>query len=129
MMGSMDWSAEGLLDGLEDDAARAARTRLLDTLHADGVPVEELRAAIAEDRLVLVPIERALLAPARYTLAQVAERAGVAIELADRRLRTLGVTIPQDPATAAFGDDEVAAVRRGKALPRAGDGSGRRAAA
>ena len=123
-MRSMDWSTEGLLDGLEDDAARAARVRLLDTLHADGVTVAELRAAIAEDRLVLVPIERALLAPARYTLAEVAERAGVAIELADRRLRTLGVTIPQDPATAAFGT--TSSPRSGAAGPSGSRGWTRR---
>ena len=33
----MDWDAEGLFDGLEDDAAREARRRLLDELHAQGM--------------------------------------------------------------------------------------------
>ena len=37
----MDWEAEGLLDGVEGEA-RQARRALLETLHADGVEVEEL---------------------------------------------------------------------------------------
>ena len=41
----MDWEAEGLLEGLTDDAARDARRALLDKLQAEGVPVEELRQA------------------------------------------------------------------------------------
>lgn len=107
----MDWGAEGLLAGLDAEAA-AARARLLDALHADGVALEDLRAAVAEDRLVLVPIERALLAPAKYTFAELVERGGQPAEETGRRLRTLGITVPEDPATRAFGDDEVAAVRR-----------------
>jgi adenylate cyclase len=110
-MSSMDWGAEGLLAGL-DDGAREGRARLLDALHADGVSVEELRAAVAEDRLVLVPIERALLAPAKYTLAELVEQGGRDAEVTERRLRALGITVPEDPATKAFGDDEVEAVRR-----------------
>ena len=113
-MPSMDWGAEGLLAGLDDEGARS-RARLLDALHSDGVALEELRAAVAEDRLVLVPIERALMGPARYTLAEVAERGGLAQDVTERRLRALGVTIPDDPDTAAFGDDEVEAVGRGRA--------------
>jgi adenylate cyclase len=117
----MDWGAEGLLEGL-DGPAGAARARLLDALHADGVPLEELRAAVAEERLVLLPIERALLAPARYTLAELAERAGLPPEATERRLRTLGITIPEDPETRAFGDDEVEVVRRGRQYLEAGMG-------
>jgi adenylate cyclase len=109
----MDWSAEGLLDGLEGDA-REARGRLLDALYRDGVPLEELRAAVAEDRLVLIPIERALLGPAQYTLAEIAERGGLPLEATRRRLRTMGITVPEDPDTRAFGDDEVEVVRRGR---------------
>ncbi len=109
----MDWGAQGLLDGL-DEAAAEARARLLDALNDDGVTVDELRAAVAEDRLVLMPIERALLAPARYTLAELIERGGLSPATTERRLRTLGVTVPEDPTTKAFGDAEVEAVRRGK---------------
>ena len=38
----MDWDTEGLLEGLEDDAARDARRRLLDELHAGGMGVEPM---------------------------------------------------------------------------------------
>jgi adenylate cyclase len=107
----MDWESEGLLNDLEGEA-RDARARLLEALYADGVPVEELRAAVAEDRLVLVPLERALMALPNYTLAEVAERSGVPAEDAELRLRNLGVNIPDDPDVRAFGRDEVRAVRR-----------------
>ena len=56
----MDWDAEGLLEGLEDDAARDARRRLLDELHAGGMDVDELRRVVAEDKLVLAPVAQAL---------------------------------------------------------------------
>jgi adenylate cyclase len=107
----MDWAAEGLLDELEGDA-RKARVRLLDKLHADGVALEALRAAVEEDRLVLLPIELALMSPAQYTLAELAERGGLTVEQTERRLRALGVSIPDDRDTQAFSDDEVEAVRR-----------------
>ena len=35
----MDFAAEGLLDGLEDERARAERVALLEELVADGVPL------------------------------------------------------------------------------------------
>lgn len=117
----MDWGSEGLLDGLDDDSAQA-RARLLDALHADGVALAELKAAVAEDRLVLVPIERALMGPAKYTLAEIAEHGGLPVEMAERRLRLLGVTMPDDPATPAFGEDEVEVVRRGAGFREHGIG-------
>ena len=70
----MDWDAEGLLDGLEADE-RAAREELLDRLHDQGVTLEELRAAVAEDRLVLLPVERLL--GGRYTADEVEEQTGI----------------------------------------------------
>jgi adenylate cyclase len=109
----MDWDAEGLLEGL-DDGAREGRRRLLDALHADGVPVEELRAAVEQDRLVLLPIERSLMAPPRHTLAEVAAEAGVPEELVALRFRAMGLTIPEDPGARAFGDDDLEAARRGR---------------
>ena len=58
----MDWEAEGLLEGCAGDAARWARRALLDKLHDDGVGLDELRRAVAEDRLALLPVERLLAA-------------------------------------------------------------------
>src|SRR3954471_19849767 len=53
--GVMDWEAEGLLDGIEGDAARDARRALLDELHEEGVGLDALRRAVDEDRLALLP--------------------------------------------------------------------------
>jgi adenylate cyclase len=93
-----DFEAEGLLDGLEGEA-RAARLELLERLDADGVPLEELRTAVAEQRLVLLPVERALAGGAPlYTREEVAERAGVDLVESAKRVRTLReeVGIPDD---------------------------------
>ena len=81
----MDWDAEGLLEGLEDDAARDARRRLLDELHAQGMDVEELRRVVAEDKLVLAPVAHALSSEARYTAREIAEQAGVDARVPDRQ--------------------------------------------
>ena len=72
-----DFEAEGLLEGLEGPA-RSARLELLERLESEGVDPDELRAASAEGRLALVPVERILVGDSdRYTAAQVAERTGV----------------------------------------------------
>ena len=46
----IDFEAEGLLEGVDGDARRD-RQRLLEQLAADGVPLEELRDAVAAGRL------------------------------------------------------------------------------
>jgi len=115
----MDWDAEGLLDGLEDDAARDARRRLLDDLHADGVSVEELRAAVAEDRLVLVAVERLLSSPPRYTARDIAERTGLELEFFLASRRALGVVVP-GPDERVYGEQDLAAARAGARYHEAG---------
>ncbi|MQA76102.1 MAG: adenylate/guanylate cyclase domain-containing protein, partial [Solirubrobacterales bacterium] len=76
-MSEIDFEAEGLLAGLEGEP-REARRRLLTELAEDGVPLEELRRAVAEDRLVLLPVERVLSGGGgRYTAAEIAQRAGL----------------------------------------------------
>src|SRR4051794_41781949 len=70
---TVDFAAEGLLDGLEGDA-RAARERLLQRLLDQGTPLEELKRAVAEDRLVLLPAERLIGGEARYTGGEIAQR-------------------------------------------------------
>ena len=70
----MDFEQAGLLDGLEGDD-RDARQRLLEQLAGDGVGLEELTAAVAENRLALLPVERVL--GGRYT-ARRASRSGPA---------------------------------------------------
>jgi adenylate cyclase len=89
----MDFAAEGLLDGLDDERARAERIALLEELLADGVPLGELKEAVAEDRLVFLRVERSL-GEARYTLREVAELTGIEPEEGLRLRQALGLPRP-----------------------------------
>jgi adenylate cyclase len=110
-VGDVDFSAEGLLDGIDDERERRARLDLLERLHADGVGLEELRAAVDQERLVLVPVERALdVKPSRYTRAEVADRAGVEVAFLRDVWRALGMPEPT-PDDVVFTDDDVEAAR------------------
>ena len=84
----MDFAAAGLLDGL-DDEQRRGRERLLRALAADGATVAELQAAVAEDRLALLPVERVL--GGRYTAAEIERQTGVPAGLMLRIHRLLGL--------------------------------------
>jgi adenylate cyclase len=114
----MDFAAEGLLDGLEDRRARAERVALLEELIADGVSLEELTAAVAEDRLVFLRVERTL-GTARYTLREVAELTGVDAEDALRYRQALGLPRP-DLDERVLTDRDVEAIRQLKAFEAAG---------
>jgi adenylate cyclase len=86
-----DFEAEGLLDGLEGEA-RAARLGLLERLESEGVPLAELRDAVAAGRLALLPVEHALAGDgARYTAHEIAARSGLDLELLRRFRSALGV--------------------------------------
>jgi adenylate cyclase len=84
----VDFAAEGLLAGAEDPAARQ---RLLQELYAAGVPLEELREAVARDRLALVPLEAVLRSERQISLEELARRAGLEPAVLERWLRALGV--------------------------------------
>ena len=101
---TIDFAAEGLLDGLEG-GQRDARRELLEQLAADGVPIDELKAAVAEQRLALLPLERLL--GGRYTAAEVAEQADVPVELWARFRRALGLPDP-GPDEKVYGDEDIA---------------------
>ena len=102
-----DFQAEGLLDGVDGDA-RHARRELLELLAGEGVPLDELKHAVAENRLALLPLERVLAGENRYTLRDVAERAGLDPEFQARQLRALGLAVP-DPDECAFGQADIEA--------------------
>jgi adenylate cyclase len=104
----VDFAAEGLLDGLEG-AARDGRLALLRELHDDGVPLAELRDAVAEQRLALLPVERLLGGEPRLSGAELADRAGIDPELFAEALAALGM-----PATGdrRFGDADLEGARR-----------------
>jgi adenylate cyclase len=112
----MDYAAEGLLDGLEG-ADREARERLLDRLMRDGVELEELKQAVAEDRLVLLPVERVL--GGRYTAREVEARTGVPAGLMLRMRRLLGLPEP-GPEDRVFSDEDVEAAQSTRVFLDAG---------
>jgi adenylate cyclase len=113
-----DFAAEGLLDGLEGDA-RAARERLLTRLHENGASLDDLRAAIAEDRLVLMPAERLIGGEARYTGAEVAERAGLDEEFLAALRRAQGIPVPER-GSRAYTDADLEAAHTARTFREAG---------
>jgi adenylate cyclase len=116
---AIDFEREGLLKGTRGKA-REARRELLEELAADGVPLEDLRRAVEEDRLALIPVERVLEGEGRrYTAAEVAERAGVEEDLLRRNRLALGLPDP-GPDEPAFTDEDVDAAKRIATLREAG---------
>ncbi len=116
---AIDFEREGLLKGTRGNA-REARRELLEELAADGVPLEDLRKAVEEDRLALIPVERVLEREGRrYTAAEVAERAGVEEDVLRRNRLALGLADP-GPGEPAFTEEDLEAAQRFAALRGAG---------
>jgi adenylate cyclase len=113
-----DWAAEGLLEGL-DGKDREARTAILRELHADGVPLDELRRAAADGRLMFLPIERALRDEPRYSARDVAAESGLEYEFLTSQWQALGLAIA-DPDEVLYGDRDVEAAKRIKLFLDAG---------
>ncbi|MEA2448747.1 MAG: adenylate cyclase [Thermoleophilaceae bacterium] len=113
-----DWAAEGLLDGLDSDAERHARLELLDRLEADGCGIDELRRAVDEDRLSLMPVQRLLLKDRRYTKEEAAELTGLSIEYLDRDHLAMGLTFARGEL--AYTEDNIHALRALKQMMDAG---------
>ena len=112
----MDFAAAGLLDGLEGKA-REQREELLERLSAEGFTLDELKAAVAEERLALLPVERVL--GGRYTAEEIAEQTGLPVDMLLRIHRLMG--LPQAKADErVFGEQEVAAARSMKVYIEAG---------
>jgi adenylate cyclase len=114
-----DFAAEGLLDGVEGEA-RAARLELLERLEGEGVTLEELRSAVEAARLTLLPAERALAGGSpRYTTREIAERAGLDVEVLQRSTAALGIPT-NDPDERRLTDTDLDAAKRLKAFLDAG---------
>jgi adenylate cyclase len=110
MSEKIDFEAEGFLEGLEDDE-RASRLALLERLASDGCDLDELRSAVTDGRLALLPLERMLSGRPRYTTVEVAERSGVPIDELERQWRSLGVAVPGRDEVVMSADDLAAADR------------------
>ncbi len=114
----MDFEQEGLLDGLEG-ADRDARRQLLERLIDEGIGLDELKAAVAEDRLALLPVERVL--GGRYTAAEVEKRSGLEADMVRRVRGLLGLPIPEE-GDRVFSDADVEAARSLRTFLDAGFG-------
>jgi adenylate cyclase len=115
---SVDFAAAGLLDGLEGDA-RAGRERLLRRLLDQGTPLDELKRAAAEDRLVLLPAERLIGGEARYTAREVAERTDLEVGFLLDLRRAHGLPVPE-PDDVAFTEADLEATWIAKTFREAG---------
>jgi adenylate cyclase len=113
---SVNFAAAGLLDGLEGPE-REARLELLERLAADGASLEELKEAVAEDRLVLLPVERAL--GGQLTAEEIARRSGLDVEQLLRIRRALGFP-GAEPDERAWSEEDVAAAQSIKRFLDAG---------
>jgi adenylate cyclase len=112
----MDFAAAGLLDGLTGDE-RKARERLLEQLVADGVGIDDLKAAVEEQRLALLPVDRVL--GGQYTAREIEQRTGVPAQFMTRYRRTLGLPEP-DPDDRVFGEDDIEAAKSTRLFLEAG---------
>ncbi|HET6829756.1 MAG TPA: adenylate cyclase regulatory domain-containing protein [Solirubrobacterales bacterium] len=110
MSDAIDFEAEGLLEGL-DGEERASRLALLERLAADGADLEELRSAVDDGRLAILPLERMLSGRPRYTTLQVAERSGIPIDELERQWRSIGVAVPNRDEVVMSAEDLAAADR------------------
>jgi adenylate cyclase len=91
----IDFAAEGLLDGL-DGEERSERLALLESLAADGVPLNELRRSTASGTVMFLPADRVIGDGERYTAAEVAELSSVDMEFLIAARRAMGLPIPED---------------------------------
>jgi adenylate cyclase len=115
----IDFEAAGLLDGIAGEA-REARRELLGRLAGEGVSLQELREAVKGGRLTLLPVERALAGDGRrYTLREVAEIAGLELDLLQRATAALGLPNP-DPDDPTQTEADLEEARRIKAYCDAG---------
>jgi adenylate cyclase len=99
----MDFAAAGLLDDLEGED-REAREKLLQQLLEDGFSEEDLEAAVAEDRLTLLAVERVL--GGRYSAAEIEAKTELPARTLLRLRRVLG--LPEaGPEDRVFGDEDI----------------------
>lgn len=112
----MDFAQEGLLDGLTGEPRRE-REQLLTRLLHDGFDEDELRRAVHENRLALLPVERVL--GGTFTARQIEDRSGLPADNVIRIRRLLGLSAP-GPDDRVFSDEDVEAARSIKLFLDAG---------
>ena len=116
----IDFAAEGLLDDLEGEA-RASRLGLLEQLSAEGFSLAELRDAVAAGHLTLLPVERAIAGDGpRYSANEIAEIAGIDLELLLAFRAALGISYGDDLDERVANEGDLETAKRAKAILDAG---------
>ncbi len=115
----IDFEAEGLLEGTSG-RARDGRRRLLEELAADGATLDELRRAVVEDRLALLPVERLIggVGP-RYTAAEVTDISDLDSGGLRFLRQAIGLPAPGE-GEVAYTEADLEAARRVRAMMDAG---------
>ena len=90
-----EFEAEGLLDGL-DPREREARLDLLRQLAGAGVSTGDMRRAVEQDRLAMLPIELVFTRECRYTLREALEASELDEAFIRRDLLALGLPYPAE---------------------------------
>jgi adenylate cyclase len=103
----MDFAHEELLDGLEGEE-RAQRQQLLTRLLDEGFSEADLRRAVEENRLALLPVDRVL--GGTYTAREIQERSGLTAASVIRIRRILGLPEP-DVDDRVFTDEDIEAAQ------------------
>jgi adenylate cyclase len=91
---SIDFDAEGLLDGLTGQQ-RDERLALLQQLAGEGVPLADLRRGTADGTVLFLLADRLIVGSERYSAAQVAELGGVELDFLVAARRAMGLSIPE----------------------------------
>ncbi len=112
----MDFAEAGLLDGLEGDE-RDARIRLLEGLLEKGVEFDELKSAVAEDRLAMLPLEQVLAG--QYSAKEIEQETGLPASTLLRIRRSLGLANVQGDEK-LFSQADIEAARSIKVFMEAG---------
>lgn len=116
-----DWSARGLLGAVATPgppprwAHGPERARLVGYLLHSGQSLEAVEAAEREGRLPLVVIERAIAGRGQLTIEEVAARAEIGVDFAERVMHALGAS-RGDPGERVFGRRDVRALRIVRAM-------------
>ena len=100
-----EFEHEGLLEDLAGEE-REARIDLLVQLREAQVSMEELRRAVAEDRLAMLPIELVFTRDCKYTLEEMLERSGLDEDFARRDFLALGLPWPR-PGEPLYSDADL----------------------
>ena len=105
----VDFEKEGLLEGLDPDE-RKSRRKLLEELTEDGFELEDLREAVEQDRLALLPVEVVLGGEPTYTAEEVADETMLESDFLERLWTALGMPVAE-PDEVAYTNADVNAAK------------------